>query len=118
VSVTKRERFGKKVLLCVWWNYEGLIYYELVPDGRTINAEVYSRQLEKMYTVLLEKYPALLNGKRVLLQQITLVHTRRRKLFRKPKNWKVLNCYCIPLLVLILSHQTTSVSFCGPVPSW
>jgi histone-lysine N-methyltransferase SETMAR len=40
-----------------------------VPDGRTINADVYSQQLEKMYTVLLEKYPALVNRKRFLLQQ-------------------------------------------------
>jgi hypothetical protein len=40
-----------------------------VPDGRTINAEVHSQQVEKMYTVLFEKYPALVNRKRVLLQQ-------------------------------------------------
>jgi histone-lysine N-methyltransferase SETMAR len=40
-----------------------------VRDGRTINAEVFSQQLEKMYTVLLEKYPALVNRRRVLLQQ-------------------------------------------------
>jgi histone-lysine N-methyltransferase SETMAR len=53
VPVAKRERFEKKVYLCVWWNYEGLIYYELLPDGRTINAEVCSQQLEKIYTVLL-----------------------------------------------------------------
>jgi histone-lysine N-methyltransferase SETMAR len=44
VPAAKRERFEKKVLLCIWWNYEGLIYYELVPDGRTINAEVYSQK--------------------------------------------------------------------------
>jgi histone-lysine N-methyltransferase SETMAR len=69
VPVTKRERFEKQALLCVWWNYEGLIYYELMPDGRTINTEMYSQQLEKMYTVLLQKYPALVNRKRVLLQQ-------------------------------------------------
>jgi hypothetical protein len=68
VPVVKREHFEKKVLLCVWWNYV-LIYYELVPDGRTINAEVYSQQLEKMYTVLLERYPELVNRKRALLQQ-------------------------------------------------
>jgi histone-lysine N-methyltransferase SETMAR len=61
VLSTKREHFEKKILLCVWWNYEGLIYYELVPDGRKINAEVYSQQLEKMYMVLLEKYPTLVN---------------------------------------------------------
>jgi histone-lysine N-methyltransferase SETMAR len=38
-------------------------YYELVPDGRTINAGVYSQQLEKMYMVLVEKYPVLVNQK-------------------------------------------------------
>jgi hypothetical protein len=54
VPVAKRERFENKDLLCVWWNHEGLIYYELVPDGRTIIAKVYSQQLEKIYTVLLE----------------------------------------------------------------
>jgi hypothetical protein len=67
VPVENRKRFEKNIL-CVWWNYI-LIYYELVPDGRTINAEVYSQQLEKMCTVLLERYPALVNRKRVLLQQ-------------------------------------------------
>jgi histone-lysine N-methyltransferase SETMAR len=70
MPVAKRGRFEKKVLLCVWWNYEGLIYYELVPDSRTINAEVYSQQLEKMHLVLLEKYPTLVKRKRVLLQQV------------------------------------------------
>lgn len=28
-SVVKGERFGKKVMLCVWWNYEGLLHFEL-----------------------------------------------------------------------------------------
>jgi histone-lysine N-methyltransferase SETMAR len=67
----QRESASKKenILLCVWRNYKGLIYYELVPDGRMINADVYSQQLEKMYAVLLEKYPALVNRKSVLLQQ-------------------------------------------------
>jgi hypothetical protein len=34
-----------------------------------INAEVYPQQLEKLYMVLLEKYTAVVNRKRVLLQQ-------------------------------------------------
>jgi hypothetical protein len=55
VQVAKRKHSEKKVLLCVWWYYEVLIYYELVPHGCTINTEVYSQQLEKMYMVMLEK---------------------------------------------------------------
>jgi histone-lysine N-methyltransferase SETMAR len=61
VPVAKRDLFEEKVLLCFWWNYKGFIYYELVPDGCTIYVEVYSQQLEKMYTVLLEKDPVLVN---------------------------------------------------------
>jgi histone-lysine N-methyltransferase SETMAR len=65
VPVAKGERFENKVLLCVWWNYKSLIYYELVPDGHMINVEVYSQQSEKMYMVLLEKYPVLVNRKHI-----------------------------------------------------
>jgi histone-lysine N-methyltransferase SETMAR len=110
VPVAKREHFEEKVLLCVWWNYKGLIYYELVPDGRTINAEVYSQQSEKMYTILLEKYPALVNRKRVLLQQDNARPHTAKKTLQKIEE--------LPLLVLILSIRLLSVSFYGPVPSW
>jgi histone-lysine N-methyltransferase SETMAR len=79
--VAKRECFKKKILLCVWWNYKGLIYYELVPHGATINVEVYSQQLEEINMVLLEKYPALVNQKRMLLQQdSTCPHTVKKTL--------------------------------------
>jgi hypothetical protein len=80
VLVAKRECFEKKVLLCVWWNY-GLIYYELVPDGHMINVEVYSQQLEKIYTVLLKKFRVLVNRKCMLLQQDNAhTHTAKKTL--------------------------------------
>ena len=56
-------------MLCVWWNFEGVIHFELVPEGLAINADLYSQQLERMYAALGERYPALVNRKRVLLQQ-------------------------------------------------
>jgi histone-lysine N-methyltransferase SETMAR len=86
VPVAKRLRFDKKVILCVWWNYEGPIYYELVPDGRKINAEVYSQELEKMYMVLLEKCPALVNRMRMLLKQDNArPHTAKKTLQKVEK---------------------------------
>jgi histone-lysine N-methyltransferase SETMAR len=115
VPVAKREHFKRKVLLCIWWNYEGLIYNELVPDGCTINAEVYSQQLEKMYTVLLEKYPALVNQKRVLLQQDNSHPHMAKKTLQKIEELEGIE---------LLPHPTfspdlePSVSFHGPVPSW
>jgi hypothetical protein len=58
VTFAKRERFVKKIFLCVWWNYECLTYYELVPDGRTINAEIFSQQLEKNLFFFARKVPS------------------------------------------------------------
>jgi hypothetical protein len=72
-----------------------------VPDGRTINAEVYSEQLEKMYMVLLEKYLALVNRKSVLLQQ----DNARPHTAKKIEELKGIEL--LPLLDLILHHQTT-----------
>ena len=66
--VVRRGRFEHKVLLCVWWNYEGPIHYEFVPDGHGVNAELYCSQLERMYAALTRRYPALVNRKRVLMQ--------------------------------------------------
>jgi histone-lysine N-methyltransferase SETMAR len=82
VLVAKRECFEKKVLLCVCWNNEGLTYYELVPDNRTINVEVYSQQLEKMYMVLLEKYPVLVYRKRVTSARYARPHTAKKTLHK------------------------------------
>jgi histone-lysine N-methyltransferase SETMAR len=58
----------KKVMLCVWWNVDGVVHFELVPDGRAVNAELYSEQLERVYNVLKQRYPTLIRGKRALLQ--------------------------------------------------
>jgi histone-lysine N-methyltransferase SETMAR len=105
----------KKILLCVWWNYEGLIYYELVPDGRTINAEVYSQQLEKMYMVLLKKYPAVVNQRHVLLQQDNTCPHTAKKTLQKIKELEGIEMLPHPAFSPALAP---SVSFYGPVPSW
>jgi histone-lysine N-methyltransferase SETMAR len=104
----------------VWWNYEGPIYYELVPDGRTINAEVYSQQLEKMYTVLLEKYPALVNRKRVLLQQDNARPHTAKKTLQKMEELEGTELLPHPAFspALAPSDRLLSVSFYGSVPSW
>lgn len=77
--VAKRERFSQKAMLCVWWNYEGVVHFELVPNNRAINAELYSAQLDRMHSALAKKYPSLVNRKRVLLQQDNAApHSARR----------------------------------------
>lgn len=68
IPVPKANRFDKKVMLCVWWNYEGIIHFELIPDGRTINSELYCQQLERVHEILKERYPSLINRKRTIFQ--------------------------------------------------
>ena len=68
-SVPCHNRFGEKVLLCVWWNFEGILHFELVPNGRTVNADLYCQQLDHVYDKLKVKYPALVHEEGVLFQQ-------------------------------------------------
>ena len=69
LPVPRRDRFDTKFMLCVWWNYEGIIHFELLENGNTVNAKLYCEQLERMYAALEDRYPALVNRKKVLLQQ-------------------------------------------------
>jgi [histone H3]-lysine36 N-dimethyltransferase SETMAR len=64
----KQDRFGKKVMLSVWWNVDGILHFELVPEGRAVTGVLYAEQLERVHVILVQKYPALTNRKRVLLQ--------------------------------------------------
>ncbi len=47
----KPARFQKKFMSCVWWCSGGLVHYELLPAGKTVNADLYCRQL----TTVMEK---------------------------------------------------------------
>ena len=43
--VVKCKSLETEVILCVWWNYEGVFYSGLVSEGRAINFELYCEQL-------------------------------------------------------------------------
>ncbi|CAF1399307.1 unnamed protein product [Rotaria magnacalcarata] len=55
-------------MLCVWWNVDSVVYFELVPDGRAVDAELCSEQLERVYNILMQRYPTLIRQERALLQ--------------------------------------------------
>ena len=44
-------------MLCVWWNQKGVIYYELLKSGETVNTERYRQQMINLNQVLYEKRP-------------------------------------------------------------
>jgi len=57
-SSSRPNRFGRKTMLYVWWDQEGIIYYELLKPGEIVNAYRY-QQLIKLYRALREKKAAL-----------------------------------------------------------
>ena len=63
---SKPELHQKKVMLSIWWDYKGVVYYELLPRGRTINSEVYCQQLTKLNESLQRSRPELVNRKGVI----------------------------------------------------
>lgn len=55
--VAKPNMHPRKVMLSVWWDSEGVVYYELLPTNTTITAEVYCEQLERVSHALQQKRP-------------------------------------------------------------
>ncbi|KAG6800714.1 Ammar1 transposase [Apis mellifera caucasica] len=65
-TTSKAGIHRKKVLLSVWWDCKGIIYFELLPSNRTINSVVYIEQLTKLNNAVEEKRPELTNRKGVV----------------------------------------------------
>lgn len=65
----KHDPFGRKVMISVWWNFEGILHFEFIQAGRSVDAKLYCEQLDRVYEELRRRYPALINRKGVLMQQ-------------------------------------------------
>ena len=59
----------KKVMLCMWWDWKGVLYYEPLPENQTINSNKYCSQLDQRKAALDEKYPEFINRKRIIFHQ-------------------------------------------------
>ena len=53
-------------MLYVWWNWKGVVFFELLPRDQTINSDVYCRQQNKLNTAIKEKRIELVNRKGVI----------------------------------------------------
>ncbi|UYV67844.1 hypothetical protein LAZ67_5002206 [Cordylochernes scorpioides] len=56
-STAKPNIHGKKLMLCIWWDQLGLIYYELLQPNETITGERYQQQLMRLSLALKIKRP-------------------------------------------------------------
>lgn len=74
LPVAKPEIHRKKVMLSVWWDQKGIIYYEFLEPKQTITAELYSRQLMRLSQALDQKRPYSGKGNR----KVVLLHDNAR----------------------------------------
>ena len=56
-------------MLSVWWDFKGIVYFELLPRNQTINSNVYCRQLMKLEKEINEKRPELATRKDAIFHQ-------------------------------------------------
>ena len=56
----------KKVTSCIWWDWKGVLYYELLLENQVTNSNKYCFQLK---TAPNEKYPELFNRKCIIFHQ-------------------------------------------------
>ena len=68
-TTPKAGHHPKKVMLCIWWDWKGVLYYELLPENQTINSNKYCSQLDQLKAALDEKRPELVNRKHIIFHQ-------------------------------------------------
>ena len=61
-------------VLCISWDWKGVLYYELLPEDQTINSNKYCFQLDQLKAALYEKHAELVNRKRIIFIRITQDH--------------------------------------------
>lgn len=88
---SKPSTHPEKVLLCCWWDFKGVVYYELLPPNTTVTSELYCSQLDRLDAALHEKRSQY-NGDVILLHDNAKPHTAfntQKKL--RQLGWEVLN---------------------------
>lgn len=67
-SQTKLKQ--KKVMLSMWWDWKGVVFFELLSRSRTTNQEELCRQLNSLSTFLIQNRPERVNRIVVVFQHI------------------------------------------------
>lgn len=92
-STAKPNIHGKKLMLCIWWDQLGVVYYELLKPSETITGALYRIQLMRLSRALKEKRAHYYSRH----DKIILLHDNARphvaapvKTYLETLNWEVL----------------------------
>lgn len=91
-TIAKPTLTLRKVMLSVFWDWKGIVHYELLEPGQTVDSLFYCDQLERLNQAMKKIRPDLVNRKSVVFHHDNArPHTSlmtRKKL--KDLNWEVL----------------------------
>ena len=68
-STSKTYLHPKEVMLYIWWDWNGVLYYELLQKNQTINSNEYCSQLEQLKTTLDGKCMESVNRRCIIFHQ-------------------------------------------------
>ena len=80
-STARSNRFGRKTMLCVWWDQKGVVYYELLKPGETVNTKRYQQQLIDLNRFLFKKRPEYQKRPHKVIFSMTMLHHIRQNQF-------------------------------------
>ena len=79
-SFAKPNNHGSKLLLCIWWDQQDVIYYELHKTNETITEDRYRLQFMRLSQSLKEKRPLYAQRH----DKVILLHDNARPHVAKP----------------------------------
>ena len=66
---TPKAGLHPKKVMCIWWAWKGVLYYEPLLENQTVNSNKYCSQLDQLKAALDEKHPELVNRKHTIFHQ-------------------------------------------------
>ena len=112
-TTSKAGIHRKKVLSSVWWDYKGIVYFELLPPNRTINSVVYI-ELTKLNNAVKKKRPELTNRKGVVFHHDNArPHTSLVKIY-----WSLIGMFCHIHHIVLTLHHPIFVSIFTKLLEW
>ena len=68
-TTPKVDLHSENMILCIWWDWKGGLYYELLLENRTINSSKYHSPFGQLKAALKEKNLVLVNKKHIVFHQ-------------------------------------------------
>ena len=83
---------GSNVMLCIWWDQLGVVYYELLKPTETITGDQYRTQLMRLNRALKDKRPQYneRHDKVILQHDNARSHVAKVKTYLETLKWEVL----------------------------